>query len=96
MNERLYQYAGSLLALRRQADELERLLREGVQRWAGQSSKTALASTLRAIVSDSTAALNLAGLCEGDRQWLNDKRDWAQDRLREHGLDPADAGLLEH
>ena len=96
MNERLCQYAGSLIALQRQADELERMLREGVQRWAGQPCKAALAHTLQAIVADSTAALALSGLCEGDRQWLNAKRDWAQDKLREHGLEPAEAGLLEH
>ena len=95
MNERLYQYAGSLISLQRQAQDLQRLLREGVQHWAGQPGKTALASTLRAIVADSTAALTLAGLGEGDQQWLNAKRDWAQDKLREHGLGPAEAGLLE-
>ena len=90
---RLQQYAGSLIALQRQADELERMLRDGIQRWAGQPSKTALADTLRAILADSTAALALSGLCEGDQQWLHAKHDWAQDKLRQHGLEPADAEL---
>ena len=86
MNERLYQYAGSLIALQRQATMLERMLREGVRRWAGQPTRNALASTLEAMVADSTAALNLPGLCEGDNQWLNAKRDWAQNRLRDYNL----------
>jgi len=86
MNERLYQYAGSLIALQRQAEKLRRMLREGVQRWAGQPCKAALASTLQAIVADSTEALALSGLCEGDQQWLDAKRDWAQDRLRDYNL----------
>jgi len=85
MNNQLSQYAGSLIALQRQADELERMLREGVRRWAGQPCKAVLTSTLQAIVADTTAALVLPGLCEGDRQWLNAKRDWAREKQREHG-----------
>ncbi len=96
MNIRLQQYAGSLIALQRQADELERMLRDGVQRWAGQPCKAALADTLQAIVADSTSALALAGLGEGDRQWLNAKRDWAQAKMLEHGLEPTEAGRVEH
>jgi hypothetical protein len=95
MNERLYQYAGSLIALQRQADELEEMLRQGVQCWAGHPCRAALASTLQAIATDSTAALALSGPGEGDRQWLHAKLDWAQDKLREHGLEQADAGLLK-
>ncbi len=45
MNNRLYQYAGSLIALQRQAEEQERTLREGVRCWAGQPCKAALART---------------------------------------------------
>ncbi len=96
MNIRLQQYAGSLIALQRQADELEEMLRDGIQRWAGQPCKAVLADTLQAIVTDSTSALALTGLCEGDRQWLNAKRDWAQGKMLEHGLEPAKAGLVEH
>jgi hypothetical protein len=41
---------------------------------------------LRAIAADNAATLALSGLGEGDQQWLNAKRDWAQDKLRDHNV----------
>lgn len=70
----------SVISLARQMTDLQQLVSDGVQRWGGQTTRSALVQTAKALLHDVGSLVDMTGADE----WTEKHRQNALEILREY------------